>query len=161
MKKTLIIKRIIYGIMLLTTFIMIFQFSASTGDDSHGISADVTEFIAKVLKVSNENRDTFLEIVEPYIRKIAHFSVYAFAGIWEMLFLNTFDIKDEKKLLFGALIGTTYAITDELHQRFIPGRSAQIIDVVIDSEGNLLGLLAILLIVMIIKKNKAKRKDKK
>lgn len=161
MKKTLIIKRIIYGIMLLTTFIMIFQFSASTGDDSHGISADVTEFIAKVLKVSNENRDTFLEIVEPYIRKIAHFSVYAFAGIWEMLFLNTFDIKDEKKLLFGALIGTTYAITDELHQSFIPGRSAQIIDVVIDSEGNLLGLLAILLIVMIIKKNKAKRKDKK
>ena len=141
MKKTLIIKRIIFGIMLLTTFVMIFQFSASTGDDSHGISADVTE-------------------VEPYIRKIAHFSVYAFVGIWEMLFLNTFDIKDEKKLLLGALIGTTYAITDELHQRFIPGRSAQIIDVVIDSEGNLLGVLGVLLIVMLIKRNKEKRKNK-
>ena len=62
--------------------------------------------------------------------------------------------------LVGALIGTTYAITDELHQRFIPGRSAQIIDVVIDAEGNLLGVLGVLLIVMLIKRNKEKRKNK-
>lgn len=160
MKKTLIIKRIIYGIMLLATFVMIFQFSASSGNASHGISTDVTEFIAKVLKVSNENRDTFIETVEPYIRKVAHFSVYAFAGIWEMLFLNTFDIKDEKKLLLGALIGTIYAITDELHQSLVPGRSAQIMDVVIDAEGNLLGVLGILLIVMIIKRKKEKAKER-
>ena len=131
---------------------MIFYFSASTGTSSRGISTDVTAFLAKVLNISKENRDGFIESVEPYIRKLAHFSIYAFAGIWEMLFLNTFDIKDEKKLLLGALIGLVYAISDELHQSFVPGRSAQIIDVVIDFEGNLLGLLIILFMELIIKK---------
>lgn len=160
MKKTLIIKRIIYGVLLLVTFIMIFKFSASSGNSSHGISTDVSEFIAKVLNVSNGKRNEFVETIEPYIRKIAHFSIYAFVGIWEMLFLDTFNISDEKKLLIGTLVGTIYAISDELHQSFVPGRSAQIIDVVIDSEGNLLGLLGILLIIMLIKRYKEKRKNK-
>lgn len=156
MRKTLIIKRIIFAILLILTFILIFYFSNSSGTDSHGISAKFTEIIAKVLQVSEENRESFIETLEPYIRKLAHFSIYALAGIWEMLFLNTYNIKDEKKLLIGAIIGIIYAISDEIHQSFVPGRSNKILDVIIDSEGNLFGNLFILLFIIFNRRKKGK-----
>ena len=43
------------------------------------------------------------------------------------------------------LIGTAYAVTDEFHQSFVPGRSCEFRDIVIDSCGVLTGVLAALL----------------
>ena len=43
------------------------------------------------------------------------------------------------------LIGTAYAVTDEFHQSFVPGRSYEFRAVVIDSCGVLTGVLAALL----------------
>jgi VanZ family protein len=39
------------------------------------------------------------------------------------------------------LIGTAYAVTDEIHQYVVPGRSCEVRDVVIDSCGVLVGAL--------------------
>ena len=39
------------------------------------------------------------------------------------------------------LIGTAYAVTDEFHQSFVPGRSCELRDVMIDSCGVLTGVL--------------------
>lgn len=154
MKKTLIIKRIIFGSLLLFTFGLIFYYSNSNGNSSHGLSEKVTRIIADILHLTENNREIFISNAEPYIRKLAHFSIYALAGIWEMLFLNTFNIKDEKKLFLGALIGIVYALSDEFHQSFTPGRSPKIIDIVIDSEGNLFGNLFILLFIIFIRNKK-------
>jgi VanZ family protein len=38
-----------------------------------------------------------------------------------------------------------YAITDEFHQSFVPGRSPRVTDVGIDAMGSLLGLLPVLI----------------
>ena len=38
------------------------------------------------------------------------------------------------------LIATAYAATDELHQVFVPGRSAEFTDVLLDSLGALAGI---------------------
>ena len=43
------------------------------------------------------------------------------------------------------LTGTAYAVTDEFHQSFVPGRSCEFRDIVIDSCGVLTGVLAALL----------------
>ena len=94
----------------------------------------------------------------PYVRKLAHFSIYAFAGIWEFLFLNTFNIKDEKKIVIGTIIGLLYAISDEIHQGFSPGRSPKIIDVIIDLEGNVFGILFTTLITLAIRRIIEKRR---
>ena len=53
-------------------------------------------------------------------------------------------------------IGLLYAISDELHQSFIPERSPQIIDVIIDLEGNLFGILLVLLIILGVRKARKK-----
>ena len=54
-----------------------------------------------------------------------------------------------------------YAITDEFHQYFIPGRSAEIRDVLIDSSGALTGILFVIIVLAIIKiiKKKIKKEN--
>ena len=37
-----------------------------------------------------------------------------------------------------------YAISDEIHQLFVPGRSGQVRDVLIDSAGSLLGIIIVM-----------------
>ena len=52
----------------------------------------------------------------------------------------------KQKILGSLLFGAFYAGTDELHQYFVPGRSAQVTDVVLDSFGVITGILIYLLI---------------
>ena len=43
-------------------------------------------------------------------------------------------------LLIPWVITTAYAATDEMHQLFVPGRSGQVSDVLLDSAGAMAGL---------------------
>ena len=43
-------------------------------------------------------------------------------------------------ILLSLIICFTYACTDEFHQSFIPGRTSQFIDVIIDTTGGLLSV---------------------
>ena len=47
-------------------------------------------------------------------------------------------------------MGALYAITDEIHQLFVPGRSGMIKDVFIDSLGIITGVIICLIIIKII-----------
>ena len=53
------------------------------------------------------------------------------------------------------LTGTLYALSDEFHQRFVPGRSCSLRDVLIDSAGCLSGIL----ITVILKSRKQSKKS--
>ncbi len=44
---------------------------------------------------------------------------------------------------FAGLLAVMYALTDELHQTFVPGRHGSLLDVLIDGTGAGLGLLAL------------------
>jgi len=49
-------------------------------------------------------------------------------------------------VLLAFVICVLYAISDETHQIFVPGRSAQISDVLIDSVGAIVGILMYLVL---------------
>ena len=49
-----------------------------------------------------------------------------------------------KKYLLAFLICVIYAISDEIHQLFVPGRAGQVRDVLIDSAGSLLGIIIVM-----------------
>lgn len=53
---------------------------------------------------------------------------------------------------FALLICVLYAISDEVHQKFIPGRSGEVRDVIIDTAGASVGISVYLLFGMIVKK---------
>ena len=55
--------------------------------------------------------------------------------------MNGGAAKIRRELLIPWGIAALYAVTDEFHQLFVPGRSGQFSDVVLDSAGALAGLL--------------------
>jgi len=76
------------------------------------------------------------------IYNLAHIPAY---GLLTFLWLKAFDITRSRRqfLMVNAIILTglaLFAVSDEIHQSFIPGRSASCMDVGLDGLGIFLGL---------------------
>lgn len=141
-------------ILLLGNFYVIFQFSSQNGEKSGSLSEKLAELVMQQLPI--EETQQSLKKTESIIRKMAHFSIYTLLGFLLMSFVSTYHLKEDKRIGISLLIGILYAITDEIHQKFVPGRSCQITDVIIDSMGVLLGILLLLMLCKIHKKIKIK-----
>jgi VanZ family protein len=76
--------------------------------------------------------------------KINHFGAYGLLSV--LLYLNLY-FQDKIKLLnkfpetFTVLIASIYGLLDELHQMFVPGRSAEFLDWLADFSGSLVAVL--------------------
>ena len=153
-KKNLIFKRILFLVMLAIAFYAIFNFSAQNGEISGSLSQKVTEFIVEIVsKIKTMDVSTKLYYVQklhPIIRKLAHFSIYTVVGFSVMGFMCTFDIRNIFKVVISFLVGLIYAISDEIHQYFIPDRFASVKDVLIDSAGVLTGIFILVILIVFV-----------
>ena len=102
-------------------------------------------------KLDNNTKNKIVEKSQPIIRKGAHLSIYTLVGILIMSFISTYKIHLKYKFLISILVGLVYAGLDEIHQSFIPGRTASIIDVGIDTSGVLLGIILVVVIISVYK----------
>ena len=144
MKKTII--RIILIILILLWMYIVFGFSGQNGDESSGISYRISMFITG-------NNEEIAKTIEPYVRKIAHFSEYAVGAILIYLLLYTFPkVSSKIRNVSSIIITIIYAISDEIHQLYIPGREGKIVDVYIDTLGIITGVIFINIIIKFIKK---------
>lgn len=137
--------------LLLGTFFIIFGFSSQDAEKSGNLSSSVTKLI-----LGQEEREDIVERAESVIRKIAHFCIYTLVGFLLMALVSTYDLEENKRIRISLGIGILYATSDEIHQLFIPGRSGQITDIILDSMGVIIGILFLLIIVEI---DKRKRKN--
>lgn len=153
-KKNLILKRVLFLILLAIAFYAIFGFSAQDGETSGSLSRKITEIIVKVVSKIKTMDITmqlhWIEKLHPIIRKLAHFGVYTVVGFSIMGFMCTFDIRNIFKFIISFSTGLTYAISDEVHQYFIPGRSARVFDVFIDSLGVLTGIFILITLIVFV-----------
>ena len=139
----------------------IFALSSQDGGVSAGTSRQFTEILLKTLGL--ECNDRTIEIINPVIRKVAHFSVYMLLGFLTMCTCETFKWQKVYKFDFSTMFAFVFACSDELHQRLVPGRSGEFADVCLDTVGAMLGVfivLAIALICVRIKKKKANKPKK-
>lgn len=72
-----------------------------------------------------------------------HFLIYALLGATLAILGRSFGWNDRRVLVFAIALATLYGISDEFHQSFVPHRSVEIKDVVIDFLGAAAGVLAI------------------
>lgn len=162
-KKYLIFKRIFFLIILSITFYIIFVFSAQNGEESSYISKKVAEFVVEIISKINSidigKRVYYIQKLHPIIRKLAHFGIYAVVGFSTMGFMCTFDASNICKFVTSLGVGVIYAITDEIHQGYIPGRTPEITDVGIDSVGVLTGIFFMIALILLSEKidNKLKK----
>lgn len=150
-KKTKI--KIIKAILIVIWMIIIFNFSNQGGTKSSGTSSKMTKIIINVITKDKEepNKQT-MEHIEKVVRKCAHYTIYTIGGFLIMNYTYSLE-KTKKQMKLGSLLfGVFYATTDELHQYFVPGRSAQITDVGLDTLGVLTGIYIFLGVIALIEK---------
>lgn len=139
--------QIIFFILMITIYLTIFMFSAQNGKTSSGTSRQVVrqmiEWYPKSKQLTEKEKEEIVENMQPFIRKGAHFSIYALAGITTSGFLITITNKKKRQIGLTLSIGILYAISDEFHQSFSGGRTPSIIDVGIDSLGVMVGILIV------------------
>ena len=140
MKKVKVL-RIFLIILIVLWMWLIFSFSSQDGGESSGLSRKVVEFFVKDPELVNK--------IEPYARKIAHFSEYGLGGILFISLFSTYNWTDRRKITTSILLGAWYAVMDELYQLMIPGRSGALKDVYIDALGVATGVIGMLIIIKI------------
>lgn len=146
------ILRIFLLIIIAIWAFVVFNFSSQDGGDSSGLSRKVVEFFIKNEEVINK--------VEPYVRKVAHFSEYGLGGVLFISLFSTYNWTERKQITVSILLGIWYAITDEVHQLMVPGRHGAIFDVYLDTLGFATGVLAMLLLIKLVKIYKHNKKEK-
>lgn len=112
---------------------VIFYFSHQSGVDSADLSGWFVTQLTNLVPLDPEAL-SFL------VRKGAHVSEYALLGA---LLAWAWPAHSVRRAYGPTLIGILFAVSDEVHQRFVPGRSGQVSDVLIDSVGVLIGVLLI------------------
>ena len=142
------VKKKIFLILAVIWMVVIFLFSARPGDDSSDDSRLAGHMIGQIFvpgfeEWSAEEQEAFAEKVDHPVRKTAHATEYAILG----LLIAGAYIERGTSIRKGILIpwgaATLYAATDEFHQLFVPGRSGQVSDVMLDSAGVLAGVLVL------------------
>jgi VanZ family protein len=131
---------------VLLWLVLIFYLSSQPAVESDGLSKKVTKVIIEkvgaVVPLDNETSTT-VDLVARFnhvVRKFAHFSIYFVLGVLVTNALTVSGVIGFKGLLFSFIFCIIYAISDEVHQVFVPGRGAQVTDVLIDSFGSFVGM---------------------
>lgn len=147
--------RIFYAAISLLIMLAAFMFSAQSGDSSGETSMNITENVSQHFFLGDIGRDA-LEILEQIIRKLAHFIEFAALGFFVFAFTDTFAIKRKKAIIISLAFCALYALSDEIHQHFVPERACRLTDVLLDSFGALCGILIFIALCALIKKLKNK-----
>ena len=143
----------------LTLFWMVFIFMMSSAgkDESNSQSGAVCEFICEHFvegyeEMAPEEQIQIQQKISFPVRKCAHLSEYAVLGALMTLTAASWRREGEETMRTGETPGGTvrilpvlaagflYAVSDEIHQIFVPGRSGEPRDVLIDTSGVLIGI---------------------
>lgn len=130
---------ILFWILSSICFVIIFYFSSRTASDSAMQSSIIIEILTKIFGTG--------ALSDFIIRKSAHFLEYV--GTSLLINCAWLFTKGKKQMLLSIICTSLYAITDEVHQIFVDGRSCELRDWAIDTSGAILGAIAFFILFSI------------
>ncbi len=132
---------VVFWILCLAVMYIIFMFSSATGEESEEVSQNL---LSKIIEFVGNF------ITHNTLRKLAHFSEFAALGF---CFTGAVHYTFGTRQFYIPLIPSfLYAVSDEVHQYFVPERACRIFDIFIDTCGIMTGIGIFLLIIHIISK---------
>ena len=141
------IKKLIYTVLLIMLLLVIFLFSNQTANKSQSTSDKVASSIVDIVETVTKNsikkdkRKSIIENTRFLVRKTAHFTLYFILGIIVYLLFTSYGVK--KIVFYSIIFCFIYACSDEIHQLFLDGRTAKILDVCIDTCGSSLAVICL------------------
>ncbi|MBE7013378.1 MAG: VanZ family protein [Ruminococcaceae bacterium] len=138
-------RKIFSWVAVILWMLVIFGFSAQSADSSDtlsmGLSEKIVEFILSLRDIpvfsalDGDAVSNFILNANHYVRKTAHFMIFAVLGLLVNNLLLSYGNERVKSCFFAVLICFLYAVSDEVHQYFVPGRACRLKDVIIDTCG--------------------------
>lgn len=162
--KKLLIVRILLILLTLAVMGAIFLLSADEADESNAksdaVSGSLLYRILDSFEWTPDQQEKIVSVTGVLVRKTAHFAEYAalgflLAGVWLSFYKSM-----RFTFFLSQLLGTLYAVSDEIHQYFVPGRSCQISDMLLDSLGVAAGIGFLLLIAFLRQKKPYRRHNR-
>ncbi len=151
--------RIVLFLLILVWMAAIYLLSADDGAQSEikstaaaGWTVLLTDFLDSFFHFQDPDAVKFIFHVA--IRKAAHICEYAVLSMLICFFLQTYTASKPILYIPSVAIGALYALFDEYHQTFVPGRSGQLSDMLIDTCGAVLGVFVAALTLHVYKKYK-------
>ena len=127
--------------LVIVWMIIIFMFSNQKADESTELSDGVILKVVRIVEKINHKSYSDEEILNKFfvpVRKIAHFTIYLILGILVYLYIKEYGFNNT--CLISIMICCMYACSDEIHQIFVDGRSGEVLDVIIDTIGSIIGI---------------------
>lgn len=154
-------KRIVLWIIVLLHVIVIFAFSSEPGFVSSETSGKVTKIVVRLFmrefdQLPADEQASIIALYQHPVRKAAHFLVFASLAFFLMLALAQYTFSNKKTVLLTLLFTAVYALFDEVHQFFVPGRAFSFVDVGIDILGACLGSLVAQGLLFLLKRLKTR-----
>ncbi len=129
---------------------VIFWLSSRTAEQSSEQSDSVLQWLINIF--GDNLFTTFI------VRKSAHF--LEFTGLCVLFNLALFQTRKRTMPVLSVVFTSLYAVSDEIHQLFVEGRSCEFGDWVIDSFGAILGSIGFLILFAVIKHLLSRKKVK-
>ncbi|MDN3437343.1 VanZ family protein [Planococcus sp. APC 3900] len=120
---------------------VIFYLSHQPGSASSDLSSGVVAALLNFIDQVAPNLELNVESFHTFVRKNAHFMAYLFLSLLSLNAWKSSGFRGWKQLFLGFGMCVLFAVTDEIHQLFIEGRSGEARDVLIDSTGAAVGVV--------------------
>ena len=139
-------RKLFQWILVIIWMGFIFYQSSQPGSDSLGKSERIIQWIAEKIyspyhSMGESARVEFIKNFQKPVRKAAHFFEYIILGLLVSYAVGIQPGRERTDFTWIILFCLIYAVSDEFHQLFVPGRTGSIIDWLIDSAGSLIGCL--------------------
>ncbi|HZK28477.1 MAG TPA: VanZ family protein [Thermoclostridium sp.] len=152
--------KVLSWISVIIWMAVIFSFSSQVAVQSNQLSTGVTEVVVKTVEKVVPSAEINVSTLNNIIRKNAHFFSYLVLGVLTINAFQRSGLKLQKSIVFSFLVCLLYAMSDEIHQMYVPGRGAQVKDVLIDTLGAISGLLIYCSTIYIINKRRMRLRQK-
>ncbi|WP_404429459.1 VanZ family protein [Sutcliffiella horikoshii] len=139
---------------------LIFFLSAQQGEQSADLSGGITELVNQIVEQVAPEAEFQIEEISFFVRKNAHFFAYMLLAVLTLNAVRRSGGRGWLSMGVAFIISVLYAISDEVHQLYVPGRSGQVSDVLLDSAGALMGI-GLYAVISYLFDGKHKAKNKK
>ncbi|NSW90255.1 MAG: VanZ family protein [Firmicutes bacterium] len=141
------IKIYIRWVVVVLYLAMIFYFSSQDGTKSHKVSSELLQYLKFLVVLIPERIQRYLSgtyrNMEFILRKAAHFTEYFILSFVFYRAMVISEVRVKKSMIVTLVFCFLYAVSDEVHQVFVPGRAFAVGDIIIDTLGAALGIIVI------------------
>lgn len=153
-------KSALYAVCVIVVMGIIFGFSSQSQKETIKTSNIIVKPIENVVKndgyvfESEKEEKEYLKKLESkldkLVRKSAHMIIFGVLSVFVYLLCKSFGMNDADAIIVTLAVCGIYGCTDELHQKFVKGRTSQFIDVCVDE----MGCVIVLIFIHLMKKMK-------